>query len=129
MGLLDDAIREHLELKRMHGASEEEIERAEHEALAPARRDASAAAGVPDLEQVEGAPAGEAPAVIPPPPPPPPDDVDVAAEAPVPPVDEPVYADEYAAEPAPADPDMDSDSDFEPEPPPRAPIAYEDEED
>src|SRR4051795_13784242 len=97
MGLLDDAIREHLELKRRHGASEEEIVRAEHEALAPARRDSSAGAGVPDLEQVEGEAAD-----IPPPPPPPPADEDAFAEAP-PPVDEPVYADEYSAEPAPAD--------------------------
>ena len=39
MGVLDDAIREHLELKRRHGASDEEIEREEAEALGPARRD------------------------------------------------------------------------------------------
>jgi hypothetical protein len=38
MGVLDDAIREHLELKRKHGASEQEIERQEAEALGPARR-------------------------------------------------------------------------------------------
>ena len=38
MGVLDDAIREHLELKRRHGASEEEISRQEAEALGPARR-------------------------------------------------------------------------------------------
>src|SRR3954447_23665378 len=38
MGALDDAIREHLELKRRHGASEEEIRQAEAEALGPARR-------------------------------------------------------------------------------------------
>src|SRR3954454_3550787 len=62
MGLLDDAIREHLELKRQHGASEEEIERASQEALAPARRDPSAGAGVAPLED------------MPPPPPPPPAD-------------------------------------------------------
>ena len=38
MGLLDDAIREHLELKRRHGADPEEISRQEREALgAPAR--------------------------------------------------------------------------------------------
>src|ERR1700688_991648 len=35
MGLLDDAIREHLELKRQRGADADEIERAEHEALEP----------------------------------------------------------------------------------------------
>jgi hypothetical protein len=38
MGALDDAIREHLELKRRQGASDEEITRAEAEALGPARR-------------------------------------------------------------------------------------------
>jgi hypothetical protein len=37
MGLLDDAIREHLELKRRRGADPAEIERAEREALGPAR--------------------------------------------------------------------------------------------
>jgi hypothetical protein len=38
MGILDDAIREHLNLKRQRGADPAEIERAEHEALGPARR-------------------------------------------------------------------------------------------
>jgi hypothetical protein len=38
MGLLDDAIREHLELKRLRGADPSEIERAEREALGPVRR-------------------------------------------------------------------------------------------
>src|SRR5215218_770335 len=35
MGLLDEAIREHLELKRRHGADEEEIARQEAEAFGP----------------------------------------------------------------------------------------------
>jgi hypothetical protein len=39
MGLLDDAIREHLDLKRRGGADPAEIERAEREALGPVRRD------------------------------------------------------------------------------------------
>ena len=39
MGLLDDAIREHLELKRKHGAADDELRRQESEALGPARRD------------------------------------------------------------------------------------------
>jgi hypothetical protein len=39
MGILDDAIREHLELKRQHGVPEEELQRQEEEALGPARRD------------------------------------------------------------------------------------------
>jgi hypothetical protein len=38
MGLLDDAIREHLDLKRRRGADPEEVERAEREALGPVRR-------------------------------------------------------------------------------------------
>jgi hypothetical protein len=38
MGLLDDAIREHLELKRRHGADPEEVARQEREALGAARR-------------------------------------------------------------------------------------------
>jgi hypothetical protein len=38
MGILDDAIREHLELKRQHGAGDEDLERLEKEAFgAPAR--------------------------------------------------------------------------------------------
>jgi hypothetical protein len=38
MGVLDDAIREHLDLKRQHGATEDEIAQKEAEALGPARR-------------------------------------------------------------------------------------------
>src|SRR5437868_4988889 len=47
MGLLDDAIREHLDLKRRRGADPAEVERAEREALGPVRR------GPEDLEQLE----------------------------------------------------------------------------
>jgi hypothetical protein len=43
MGLLDDAIREHLDLKRRRGADPAEIERAEREALGPVRRGAEEA--------------------------------------------------------------------------------------
>jgi hypothetical protein len=39
MGLLDDAIRDHLELKRRHGADPSEVEQQEQEALGPARGD------------------------------------------------------------------------------------------
>ncbi len=47
MGLLDDAIRDHLELKRRHGADPGEVARIENEALSAARREAApAAAGV-----------------------------------------------------------------------------------
>ena len=38
MGLLDDAIREHLELKRKHGADPEDVARQEREALGPGQR-------------------------------------------------------------------------------------------
>ena len=38
MGLLDDAIREHLELKRRRGADPTEVDRLEREALGPVRR-------------------------------------------------------------------------------------------
>jgi hypothetical protein len=52
MGLLDDAIREHLELKRRRGADPAEIERAEREALGPVRR---------RYEEAGGADAGDEP--------------------------------------------------------------------
>jgi hypothetical protein len=38
MGLLDDAIKEHLELKRRRGADAEEVARLEQEALGPPQR-------------------------------------------------------------------------------------------
>src|SRR5215210_2899132 len=44
MGVLEDAIREHLELKRAHGAPDEEVEREETEALGPTRQSAPAEA-------------------------------------------------------------------------------------
>jgi hypothetical protein len=43
MGILDDAIREHLDLKRKHGAAEDELQRQEEEALGPARREVAPA--------------------------------------------------------------------------------------
>jgi hypothetical protein len=39
MGLLDDAIREHLELKRLRGADPGDVAREEHDALGPVHRD------------------------------------------------------------------------------------------
>jgi hypothetical protein len=57
MGVLDDAIREHLELKRQHGASEEEVKRQEAEALGASRREAAAGNG--DELAPEEAPAEE----------------------------------------------------------------------
>jgi hypothetical protein len=64
MGLLDDAIRQHLELKRQHGAPEEELQRQEEEALGPARREVAPAEPSDEdreleLEEVE-APAPDA---------------------------------------------------------------------
>jgi hypothetical protein len=53
MGLLDEAIREHLELKRRRGADPSAVAREEREALAPVYPDASA---TPDVE-ADGAPA------------------------------------------------------------------------
>jgi hypothetical protein len=49
MGLLDDAIREHLDLKRRRGADPAEVERAEREALGPVRRAPEGQSG-PDLD-------------------------------------------------------------------------------
>jgi hypothetical protein len=49
MGLLDDAIREHLELKRRRGADPGEISRQESDALGAARRTAG---GAPDLTEI-----------------------------------------------------------------------------
>jgi hypothetical protein len=56
MGLLDDAIREHLELKRKRGAAEEEVAAQEAEALSPVRRSGeyadAAPAAAPDEPEV-----------------------------------------------------------------------------
>ena len=64
MGLLDDAIRDHLDLKRRHGADPGEIDRAEREALGPVRRGPEEVGGEaepPDesLEYAEEAPVDE----------------------------------------------------------------------
>jgi hypothetical protein len=73
MGLLDDAIREHLELKRLRGADPGEVARAENDALGPVRREADVASpageyedagpvdGGGDSEAEVGAPVVEAP--------------------------------------------------------------------
>jgi len=42
MGLLDDAIREHIELKRLRGADPTEVAREEHDALGPVSRERDA---------------------------------------------------------------------------------------
>lgn len=72
MGVLDDAIREHLDLKRQRGADPSEVERQAAEALGPARReppaapavepvDAEVEAGVEPVEPVDDVPAAEPP--------------------------------------------------------------------
>jgi hypothetical protein len=63
MGLLDDAIREHLDLKRKHGAGDEELRRQETEALGPARRDFNADAA--NAEPAAAAPVEAVPAAAP----------------------------------------------------------------
>lgn len=61
MGILDEAIREHLELKRRRGADASEIDRLEHEALGPVRRspDDPADPMFDEPSPVEGAYPGE----------------------------------------------------------------------
>jgi hypothetical protein len=132
MGILDDAIREHLELKRKHGVPEDEVERQEEEALGPARRDVAqqpedaeiAADPGDDASLFDGehgdAPEAEEPAVA--------DDETAIAEAPAadhaPVVEEPpvpseqplVEAQPSAPEAAPADAPF-------AEPPAEAPVA------
>ena len=55
MGLLDDAIREHLDLKRRRGADPQEIERLEREALGPVRRGPHEAYDAPPVADAEPA--------------------------------------------------------------------------
>ncbi len=54
MGLLDDAIRQHLDLKRRHGADPGDVAKLEHEAFGPVERDDALA--VPALD---GEPPGD----------------------------------------------------------------------
>ncbi len=53
MGLLDDAIREHLELKRLRGADPGDVAREERDALGPVRRDGEAEPDGPDDDETE----------------------------------------------------------------------------
>ncbi|HET6830596.1 MAG TPA: hypothetical protein VFH44_04520 [Solirubrobacterales bacterium] len=54
MGILDDAIREHLELKRQHGAASSELDQLEQEVFGPVARP-----GDPEFETGEEPAAGE----------------------------------------------------------------------
>ena len=64
MGLLDDAIREHLELRRRHGADPGEVAREEHDALGPVERgeDRETAGASPDDRGSTGLDGDAAPA-------------------------------------------------------------------
>jgi hypothetical protein len=53
MGLLDDAIREHLELKRRHGADPAEVERQEREVLGADAPRPAAAVSVDELDDLD----------------------------------------------------------------------------
>ena len=79
MGILDEAIREHLELKRQHGADDSELSKIEDEAFGPPARpgdleeappltDAEAEAPTAYMQapEAEAAPAAEPPEVPPP---------------------------------------------------------------
>ena len=74
MGVLDDAIREHLELKRKRGADPAEVAQQEREALGPLRGGAAPATADAEPAAPEHAeldePALDAEPVAPPPPPP-----------------------------------------------------------
>jgi hypothetical protein len=70
MGLLDDAIREHLELKRKHGADPDDLARQEREALGPGMRNEFAQTeSEPEAEESVAAAAAEAPVTEEPAPP------------------------------------------------------------
>jgi len=92
MGLLDDAIREHLDLKRRRGADPTAVARAEQEALGPVRREVESAAAptAPDPAAAEPhehhehvAPEQQPPAVAEPAPEPEPIQQQLEPEAPL----------------------------------------------
>jgi hypothetical protein len=65
MGILDDAIKEHLDLKRRQGAADSEIQRLEDEAFGPPSRPGDP--DFPETGESEAAADGEAPVSEPPP--------------------------------------------------------------
>jgi hypothetical protein len=112
MGLLDDAIREHLELKRRHGADPGEVAQLEREAFGPARRG-------PEPLEVPPEPAEPEPQleVVPEP---------VAEEAepapaPAPDVADPVLIEPEVDAPVYEPPDVEPEPELEAVPPPPAP--------
>jgi hypothetical protein len=106
MGLLDDAIKDHLELKRRHGADPSEVARLEHEALGPARREPVAESSVVEEEPVAAV------------------KEDVAeVEEPVAPRERPVVEDDHDFDEVTADERLDAPvRHVEPEPEPRAEV-------
>jgi hypothetical protein len=109
MGLLDDAIREHLELKRKHGADPDDVARQEQEALGPGQRNEFAQPEVAAAAPPE--PAVEEPEELAPEPPPefeppadelPAEDEPAVAEEPPPGYDEDPWLDDEPDE-VPAD--------------------------
>ncbi len=90
MGILDDAIREHLELKRSHGAPEDEVRFKEAEAFGAVRQEVTSPEAAVAEDQTAMLEPGEVEAA-------PPVEEETVQAAPPPPVEEPV-------EPAPEDP-------------------------
>jgi hypothetical protein len=117
MGLLDDAIREHLELKRRHGADPDDVARQENEALGATRR--------AEFARPEGGEPGEAEAEAGEPAAPPPEVEAAEPAAPPPGVEaaEPAAPPPEAAEPVAPPADVVAD---EPEPTPAEPVAEAD---
>jgi hypothetical protein len=106
MGLLDDAIKDHLELKRRHGADPSEVARLEHEALGPARREPVAQAPVAEEEPVAAV-----------------EEEVAAVEEPVAPRERPVVEDDVDFDEVTADERLDAPvRRVEPEPEPRADV-------
>jgi hypothetical protein len=94
MGLLDDAIREHLELKRRHGADPSEVARQEREALGPPAPPAE-----PQSREAGAASATAEPAT----PAPPAEPATAAEAAPPEPPETAVSREDLAPPPAPAE--------------------------
>jgi hypothetical protein len=61
MGILDEAIKEHLELKRQHGADDSELKQLEDQAFGPPERPGSEEPSAPEAGGVASAAAAEAP--------------------------------------------------------------------
>jgi hypothetical protein len=101
MGILDDAIKEHLELKRQHGAGESELKQLEDEAFGASERPGGEGSA-PDPPAAE-APAGRRPraeiADLQEPPPPPPEPKPEAEPEPEEPAEEQSPAMEHEAIP------------------------------